>query len=320
MPNLWSISFLLFLLCASAGAGYFVKSRLPERHRSRDAIELVQLSVTLLATFTAIVLGLLTTSVKAGFDAAYTARGTYAAELAQMEQCLRDYGAETAPIREQLQSYVAAVIASTWPDEKPPSGVAYPDTSEMPLTGESHVLGAILNDVGREVRALHPADVQHERTLNACMQQYSDLTKSRWAVIEGARGSISTPFYWVLVFWLVILFACSRPHLAARRPDRYRHCALRDLRHRRRLRDPRSRPALRRPLRHSEHVNAQRAVRHGALIRRRPGARNAKRRLPRACSCGPLLSSSRRHARDFEPPGQSPSGGCDLLTGDAALL
>ena len=103
MPNPWSITFLLFLLCASAGAGYFVKSRLPERHRSRDSIELVQLSVNLLATFTAIVLGLLTTSVKAGFDAAYTARGTYAAELAQMDQCLREYGAETAPIREQLR-------------------------------------------------------------------------------------------------------------------------------------------------------------------------------------------------------------------------
>jgi hypothetical protein len=191
MPNLWSISFLLFLLCASAGAGYVVKSRLPERHRSRDSIELVQLSVNLLATFTAIVLGLLTTSVKAGFDAAYTARGTYAAELAQMDQCLREYGAETAPIREQLQSYVAAVIASTWPDEKPPAGVRYPDTSEMPLTGESHVLGAILNDVGREVRALHPADVPHERILNACIQQYSNVTKSRWTVIEGARGSIA---------------------------------------------------------------------------------------------------------------------------------
>jgi hypothetical protein len=26
-------------------------------------------------------------------------------------------------------------------------------------------------------------------------------------VIEGIHGSISAPFYWVLVFWLVILFA-----------------------------------------------------------------------------------------------------------------
>jgi hypothetical protein len=29
----------------------------------------------------------------------------------------------------------------------------------------------------------------------------------RWAVIEGVRASISTPFYWMLVFWLVILFS-----------------------------------------------------------------------------------------------------------------
>jgi hypothetical protein len=208
MPYLFSTVFLLSLLCAAAFTGYGIKSRLPERHRSRDSLELVQLTINLLVTFTAIVLGLLTTSVKNGFDQAYSARGQYAAALAQMDRCLRDYGPDTDAMREDLRAYVAAVIASTWPDEKPPAGVGYPDTSEMPLTGESHVLGAILNDVGREVRALHPADVQHERTLNACMQQYSDLTKSRWAVIEGARGSISTPFYWVLVFWLVNLFAC----------------------------------------------------------------------------------------------------------------
>jgi hypothetical protein len=78
----------------------------------------------------------------------------------------------------------------------------------MPLTGESLVLGAIINSVGKEVLDLQPADAQRQRILNQCTQQYSDLIKSRWAVIEGARPSISTPFYWVLVFWLVILFAC----------------------------------------------------------------------------------------------------------------
>jgi hypothetical protein len=32
------------------------------------------------------------------------------------------------------------------------------------------------------------------------------LVQARWKVIEGVRGSISAPFYWVLVFWLAILF------------------------------------------------------------------------------------------------------------------
>ena len=93
--------------------------------------------ITLLVTFTAIVLGLLTTSVKAGFDTAYSARGDDAAQLAQLDRCLRDYGPETAPIREHLRGYVGAVIASTWPDEPRPEGVAFPDPAKMPRIGES---------------------------------------------------------------------------------------------------------------------------------------------------------------------------------------
>ena len=142
-------SVILFaILCASSALGFFVHPRLPERHRSAQSIALVQLAISLLVTFTAIVLGLLTTSVKDGFDAAYKERGEYAAQLAQMARCLGDYGPEAAPIRAQLRSYAAAVIASTWPDEPPPTGVAYPNTSSMPLTGEVPVLSDIMNNVG----------------------------------------------------------------------------------------------------------------------------------------------------------------------------
>ena len=84
-------------MCVSAAMGFFIHSRLSEKHRSPESIALVQLMITLLVTFTAIVLGLLTTSVKAGFDAAYSARGDDAAQLAQLDRCLRDYGPETAP-------------------------------------------------------------------------------------------------------------------------------------------------------------------------------------------------------------------------------
>ena len=206
MRNVWSSLFLLILLCASAGVGFFANSRLPERHRTADSMALVQLANTLLVTFIAIVLGLLTTSVKAGYDVAYNARGDYAAQLAQMDRCLRDYGPETAHIREQLRGYVAAVIASTWPSEPPPTGVSYPDTSKMPRTGENAVLAELMNDVGLETRSLQPADQLHRNLMAACTEQFRDLTKARWAVIEGVRGSISTPFYWVLVFWLIILF------------------------------------------------------------------------------------------------------------------
>src|ERR1700722_11592005 len=200
-------SLVVFIaMCGSAAIGFFIHSRLPERHRSPDAIALVQLVITLLVTFTAIVLGLLTTSVKAGFDAAYNARGAPAAQLAQLDRCLRDYGPETAPIREQLRGYVAAVIASTWPDEPHPAGVAFPDPAKIPRVGESPLLSDVLSDVGRGVNGLQPTDSFHRTQLAACVEHYSDLLNSRWKVIEGARPSFSPPFYWVLVIWLSILF------------------------------------------------------------------------------------------------------------------
>jgi hypothetical protein len=207
MLDLGSTALLLFLLLAAATLGYVVRVRLPEKHRSQESLILVQLTINLLVTFTAIVLGLLTTSVKAGFDSANNARGTYAAELIQLDEYLREYGPETDKIREQLREYVAAVIASTWPDEKPPTGVRYPDVSGMPLVGESDVLGAIINAVGREINLLEPKDPLHQRLQAQCAQEYSDVVKARWSVIEGARESISAPFYWVLVLWLFILFA-----------------------------------------------------------------------------------------------------------------
>jgi uncharacterized membrane protein YoaK (UPF0700 family) len=207
MRNFGSSLFLLLLLCASAAVGFFVNARLPEKHKSRDSIELVQLAITLLVTFTAIVLGLLTTSVKSGFDAAYNARGAYAGQLAQIDRCLRDYGAETQPMREELRAYVAAVIASTWPSEPAPTGVAYPDVSHMAQTGESSILAALIDHVGFELHSLQPADALHRNLMASCVEQYAELIGRRWTVIEGVRGSISRPFYWVLVLWLVILFA-----------------------------------------------------------------------------------------------------------------
>jgi hypothetical protein len=197
---------LFAILCVSASVGFFIHPRLPERHRSQQSIALVQLAIGLLVTFTAIVLGLLTTSVKGGFDEAYNARGDYAGKLAALDRCLHDFGPQTAHMREELRSYVAAVIASTWPDEPPPKGVTYPDTSKMPLTGEDPVLANLMNDVGLGTMALDPQDQFHRHLMASCVERYRDVTLARWKVIEGALGSISPPFYWVLVFWLAVLF------------------------------------------------------------------------------------------------------------------
>ena len=77
----------------------------------------------------------------------------------------------------------------------------------MRQTGEDPTLANLMDDIGLAVRGLEPSDAFHRAQAAACASDYSVAVKSRWVVIEGVHGSISTPFYWVLVFWLVILFS-----------------------------------------------------------------------------------------------------------------
>src|SRR6202012_1955727 len=101
-------------------------------------------------------------SMKTSFDKAFRDRSVDAAELAQLDQCLRNYGPETDRARAMLQAYTAAVIASPWPDEPKPAGLTYPDTSGMARRGENVTLGALMNGAGLAIDTLTPADALHQ--------------------------------------------------------------------------------------------------------------------------------------------------------------
>ncbi len=104
---------LFFVLCGAAALGSYVRGKLPEKHRSPETMALVQVTISLLVTFTSIVLGLLTGAVANEFQQASRNDGLFAGQLVQVDQCLRDYGPETSQMRQQVRGYVAAVLAST---------------------------------------------------------------------------------------------------------------------------------------------------------------------------------------------------------------
>jgi hypothetical protein len=198
---------LFFVLCGAAALGSYVKAKLPEQHRTPEAMTLVQVTISLLVTFTSIVLGLLTGAVTTQFQQASRNDGGFAGQLVQVDQCLRDYGPETAPMRQQFRGYVAAVLSSTWPNEPPPTDISHPDVSKDPVLGEGVSLTALLNTIRTELRELSPKNAVQERVLADCTAEYSSFLKSRWDIIEESTSSISPPFYGVLSIWLVILFA-----------------------------------------------------------------------------------------------------------------
>ncbi len=210
MSELSGAAILLLILLGGSALGVFARRFLSERHRSPETNDLIRLVVTMLVTFAALVLGLLTSSVKASFDAVDTDMRGVAIQLIQLDRSLRIYGSETMPARNLLRSYTAAKIAATWADEPAPPGDYYPKNPPRSPSGEgieNTDLGQLLTELETDLRDLHPLDPMHRQLSLTILNQFELLMRMRWKVIEESHNSISIPFYGVLTFWLVIVFA-----------------------------------------------------------------------------------------------------------------
>ncbi|HJU16504.1 MAG TPA: hypothetical protein VJ770_08530 [Stellaceae bacterium] len=200
---------VLILLLGSAAAGILVHPLLSERHRSLEMTDFLRLVATMLITFVALVLGLLTTSAKASYDKVGNDLKGFSIAIIQLDRLLREWDGATEPARALLRDYTASAIATTWRDEPRPAGnyhFALPVSSVSPLS-ESPALGDMLNRIELDIRRLDGQDPIHHRLAADCLAQMQHLMQIRWRLIEESGSSITTPFYMILVFWLIIMFA-----------------------------------------------------------------------------------------------------------------
>jgi hypothetical protein len=209
MVPLADAAIVLVILLGASALGLLIRPLLSERHRGRDVIDFVQLVVAMLMTFAALVLGLLTNSVKSSFDKVGDDLRGLTIQLIQLDRSLRVWGSETEPTRVLLRSYTAATIATTWTEEPRPPGDYYP--THVPVAAnsslESPVMGDMLTNIELGIRQLEPSDPMRRRLLTTCITQFERLMATRWRLLEETGTSISAPFYVVLVFWLAIVFA-----------------------------------------------------------------------------------------------------------------
>ena len=170
-------------------------------------MQLMKLIIGMLVSFSALVLGLLTASVKTAYEMTGRNRQEYALQLTQLDQCLRDYGPEGDAARADIKSYTAGVIASVWPSEAAPTGVDYPDPSGQQRLGVNPALAGLIHHAGVEIMRFSSADPVRSRVAADCRQDYRDVLRARLTVIEDVREQSTGPFYRILVFWLMVVFA-----------------------------------------------------------------------------------------------------------------
>src|SRR5947199_7388492 len=91
---------------------------LPEEQLSAESKEVMKLALGLVATMTAILLGLLISSAKGAFDTTRTEVMQMAAKTALLDRVLKLYGPETMDARHALRDAVADGVRRAWSGER----------------------------------------------------------------------------------------------------------------------------------------------------------------------------------------------------------
>jgi hypothetical protein len=184
------------MMLGGACGGILLRRRLPGHHLNEHAKDVVRLGSGLIATITALVLGLLITSAKNTYDLQRSEIKQIAAKLVLLDNQLRRYGPEAVHARELQRAAMPPMIDRIWGRRavNTPVGAPY-----QPSIEGDEVYGAI--------ESLAPQnEVQRNLKFHA-LETATAITEARVLLFEDSDGGLPTILLGVVIFWLTILFA-----------------------------------------------------------------------------------------------------------------
>ena len=189
-----SIAAILFaVLVGVTVIGARLRRLVPAEHLSTDSKDAVKLALGLVATMTAILLGLLVSSAKSSFDTARSEVMQMAAKIALLDRVLVLYGPQTLEARRALRDSVAEAVGRTWPAE---------GRRPVRLDPDEQMGDAVY----AAISSLAPQDDAHRVLKTEAAKLMIELAELRALVQAQGVSSVSTPLLIALVIWLVVIF------------------------------------------------------------------------------------------------------------------
>ncbi len=173
-------------MVAGVSVGILLNRSLPPHHFDANTKDVVRLAMAMIATLTALVLGLVTASAKNAFDTEDSAIRHTAASLLTLDRMLADYGDETKSIRDALRDIVADKAEQIWP-----AGGAAASGRLQPSIASERIVERIL--------ALDPGTTAQRWYQTTALALCSD-------VLEAVGASVPMLFLVIVIFWLSVLF------------------------------------------------------------------------------------------------------------------
>ncbi len=187
---------MVVLACVMSGAlfGGLLRSALPAHHLSDESKDVIKVATGLIATLVALVLGLLIASAKSSFDIKSEEIQTSAAKVVLLDRELRRMGPSADMARLALRRGVAFRLAQQWGEDS------------FRSLGEARDGVVTMDQVEDNIRAITSLN-DGQRLLQArALGLASEISQTRWLLVEQAAGAIAFPFLVILVFWLFVIF------------------------------------------------------------------------------------------------------------------
>ena len=188
---------LMIAACVLAGGvvGMYLHKVLPQHHLTKETQEVVRLTTGMLSVLASLVLGLLIATAKTSYDTTDRAIRTYSAELALLNETLRDYGGEASVPRDLLRTYTEKMLQDGWPS-----------TGGQSASFEDEGSQKLLERVRETIRGLKPVDEGQKSLQSAAIGINLNLLRQRWLLIEQQGSNVQTVVLVVLVSWVTVIF------------------------------------------------------------------------------------------------------------------
>jgi hypothetical protein len=173
--------------------GRALRRLLPEDHLTADSRDTIKLAMGLVATMTALVLGLLVSSAKGAYDTERSEVILMASKITFLGRVLDAYGPDAADVRALLRNTLDEAIQQMWPGQMRRPADRTPDVQAGNLAYAALQQLSPQNDMQRVLKS--------QATTLA-----GDVAQTRSLLVAQSVPSVSPAMLIILVSWLVVIF------------------------------------------------------------------------------------------------------------------
>jgi hypothetical protein len=173
--------------------GVRLRRLLPDHHLSSDSKDAVKLAMGLVATMTALVLGLLISSAKSSFDTERNEVVQMAAKMVFLDRLLALYGPDASGVRRLFRDTVAESLHRMWPG----------DARAQIQPGPNRRKGDAIYEA---IQNLSPHDDTQRGLKIQAVNLAIDLGQLQALLTAQSVSSISKPLLAMMLCWLVVIF------------------------------------------------------------------------------------------------------------------